>query len=313
MSLRQELLETYQTRKTKEQKTSFIDYASAYAKERGYSVKVEGDKDKVRNIVIGDVSRAKVVYTAHYDTPPVMPLPNFITPKCIPIYILYQLALVAVLLAVPMGAALLLRHLVPSLNAGSVPLLVFLALYYAELLLMLFGPANKHNANDNTSGVATVLGLADRLAGQGAPVAFILFDCEERGLLGSKLYNKQHKAQMKDKLVVNFDCVSDGDYMMFVGRKDGKAKMPLISEAFPSADGITCLYETKWVVYPSDQNSFPTSIGVASMNKTRAGLLYTNKIHTPRDTVFNGGNLDFLIDGGARLAEALGAENSTPC
>lgn len=310
MSLRKDLLEKYGIRKTKAQKSDFISYAESYAKGLGYSVKVEGKGDSIRNIVIGDVSRAKVVYTAHYDTPPTMILPNFITPKNIFIYILYQIMLVALLLVLPLGLALVLKYTMPDFADGTVSLIVFILLYYAEMFLMLYGPANKNNSNDNTSGVATVLGIAERLAGQGTPAAFVLFDCEERGLLGSKLFNKQHKDLMKNKLVLNFDCVSDGEYMMFVGKRGSRDKMPLIEEAFPSGDGISCLYETKWVIYPSDQSSFPVGVGVAAMQRTKGGLLYTDKIHTPRDVVFDERNIDFLVDGGVRLALSFTDENT---
>ena len=64
----------------------------------GYDFKVEKGAFGARNIVIGDPEAAKVLYTAHYDTCARMPFPNFITPKCLPIYLLYQILLTVVLL-----------------------------------------------------------------------------------------------------------------------------------------------------------------------------------------------------------------------
>ncbi len=304
MSYRRELLEKYQVRKTKAQKTEFIDYARGFAEGCGYSVQISGKGNSVRNIVIGDVKRASVVYTAHYDTQPVMLIPNFITPKNIFVYILYQLALVALLLVLPLSVGLALRELVPALESSSIPIWVFLVLYYIELVLMMYGPANKHTANDNTSGVATVFGIMEEMHGS-TDAAFILFDCEEQGLLGSRLFAKQNKEIMKDRLLVNFDCVSDGNNMLFVFKKGARDRVEEIKAAFAPSERIDCLYETKGVVYPSDQASFPVGVGVASLNKTRRGLYYANKIHTSRDTVFDERNIDYLVLGAVRLADAL--------
>ena len=38
-------------------------------------------------------------------------------------------------------------------------------------------------------------------------VAFVLFDNEERGLLGSKALNKKYSDLLKNKMVINFDCI----------------------------------------------------------------------------------------------------------
>lgn len=89
-----EIFDNYQIRKTKKQKTAFIEYVKKLAEEYGYSLKVEKGSFGVRNIVIGDPDTAKVLYTAHYDTCARLPFPNFITPKCFLIYLLYQLLIV---------------------------------------------------------------------------------------------------------------------------------------------------------------------------------------------------------------------------
>ena len=55
--------------------------------------------------------------------------------------------------------------------------------YFAMLLLMMFGPANRHNSNDNTSGVITVLEIMSTLPENlRDKVCFVLFDLEEAGL-----------------------------------------------------------------------------------------------------------------------------------
>ena len=41
------------------------------------------------------------------------------------------------------------------------------------------------------------------------------------------------------------------------------------------------------------------------MNKTKGGMLYMDKIHTPKDTVYREENIAYLVDGGIRLTEQL--------
>ena len=81
------IFEKYQIRKSKNQKTEFINLLKEHM-----PVNIQtGGLLKSRNIIVGDVEKADVVFTAHYDTCAVMPFPNFITPKNIVVYLLYSL------------------------------------------------------------------------------------------------------------------------------------------------------------------------------------------------------------------------------
>ena len=60
-----------------------------------------------------------------------------------------------------------------------------------NLLFTVFmgGKPNKHTANDNTSGVITLLELMNRLSPeQKERTAFVFFDNEENGMLGSAFF-----------------------------------------------------------------------------------------------------------------------------
>ena len=96
-----DIFDKYEIRKTKAQKKSFRDYVLSYAKSRGYEARVERAGKQAENIIVGDPREADVVYTAHYDTCAVLPFPNFITPKCLPIYLLYQLILSLFIYIIP--------------------------------------------------------------------------------------------------------------------------------------------------------------------------------------------------------------------
>ena len=92
MTIIEKLLENHPVRKTKKQKEAFRSWLIGEAAAMGYTAQEEKAKGYAStNLVVGDPETAKVTYTAHYDTPPVMPIPNFITPTNIGIYLLYQL------------------------------------------------------------------------------------------------------------------------------------------------------------------------------------------------------------------------------
>ena len=52
----------------------------------------------------------------------------------------------------------------------------------------------------------------------------------------------------------------------------------------------------KGTIYPSDQASFKTSAAVCALNESPRIGLYMDKIHTPKDTVFEEDNIRALIE-----------------
>ncbi len=297
----QEIFEKYQIRKTKKQKSEFIDFVLQKSSEMGYSAKVE-KKGSVRNIVVGDPDSAKVVCTAHYDTCARMLFPNFLTPKNIFIYILYNIAVVLGFFVIAFAAGLGVG-LLTNPDIGSY---VAMATYWLLLILMMAGPANKHTANDNTSGVTTLFELMARLPeDKRGEVAFVFFDLEEMGLIGSGAFAKMHKQVRDHTLLLNFDCVSDGEDLLLVAKGKAKEHCELLEKSFESDSRMKVTVTTSGL-YPSDQSKFKHGIGVAAFRKTKGGMLYMNRIHTAKDTVYRKENIDFIADGTLRLIETLG-------
>ena len=302
-----EILDRFQIRKSKKQKTAFIEYVTGFAEQHGYTAAIEKGNG-ARNIVIGDPDTAKVVCTAHYDTCAVMPFPNFITPKSIPLYVLYQLVIVAgfLLFAFAIGfvAALIGAPLgLPRELVTSFAILV----YWALLVLLIAGPANKHTVNDNTSGVTVLLDTMAALpAEERGKVCFVFFDLEEAGLFGSSAFASRHKKAMKNKLLLNFDCVSDGETILFALKKKAVPHQEKLEQAFAPSGSVRVELASKNVIYPSDQANFPIGVGVAALKTAKkSGILYMDRIHTKRDTIYREENIAFLKDGILRLLSLL--------
>ena len=184
-----DVLHRFPVRKTKAQKQAFRDWVQSYCVRLGYEVRTEAFSFGGNNVVIGDPEKAKYLLTAHYDTCARMLLPNMVTPCNLAVYWGYQLLQVLLIM-------------IPSIAAGVLSGLLFgedtvalsaMAVYWALLILFMAGPANRSNANDNTSGVVTLLEVLRTLPeNQRHKVCFVLFDLEEAGLLGSAAYRKKH-------------------------------------------------------------------------------------------------------------------------
>lgn len=305
-----EIFEKHQIRKTKEQKSRFREWLISYARSGGYEARTERLTKNVANVIVGDPERADVIYTAHYDTCPVMPLPNFITPRCFPIYLIYQLILTTFVFILPIIVMFVLAPIVLRRTGSEAIYTALLIGGYALMLLVLatlrYGPQNRHTANDNTSGVTLLLELMRDMPNELRPkVAYIFFDAEELGTVGSKLYRKRHEQIAKTKPVINFDCVSDGKNILLVAKKKASTLEEKLSAAFKSDGEYTVEVATKGVFYPSDQRNFDLGVGVAALRKTSFGLLYMNRIHTPRDTVYDEENIEFLKNASIELTRII--------
>lgn len=298
-----DVLAQFPIRKSKKQKAAFRDAVVPCLESLGYPVNIEKGGMGAQNVVIGDPKQAKYLVTAHYDTPACMVVPNLITPCNVWAFIAYQLTVTVLVFAVASIPILVLRWLGMD---PAVLSLVWLMSLYVLLGLMMFGPANRSNANDNTSGVVTVLETAKSMPAElRDKVCFVLFDLEEAGLVGSAAYAKAHKKEVKDQIILNCDCVGDGDELMMFPvkkvKKDEKLMENLRSVCTKSGEKSLSIREKGFSYYPSDQKNFPYGVGIAAFRRSKWVGLYCDKIHTWKDTVLDEKNVSFLRDALIRL------------
>ena len=290
-----DVLTSFPVRKSKKQKQAFRDAVQSYAQSLGYPCAVEKGSFNCHNVVLGDPERAKFLITAHYDTCAHLPFPNLITPCNFWTFMGYQLFITALMLLPPVALGVLVGVATQSFDIGYY---VGYSSFLGLALLMMFGPANKHNANDNTSGVVTLLEIAAALPGQlREKVCFVLFDLEEAGLVGSSSYRVRHKKTTNSQIVLNLDCVGDGDHLLLV--PNGKLKRKKDAMAFfqkHCADfgkKTIALRDKGFSIYPSDQAQFPYGVGICALHSSKLGL-YMSRIHTNRDTILEEENVNIL-------------------
>ncbi len=291
-----DVLFRFPVRKNTKQKQAFRDAAVEYASQLGYACTIEKGSFGVRNVVIGDAHTASYLITAHYDTPARLPFPNLITPCNFWAFMGYQIAITLLLLLPAAAIGVLMSVLTQNVLIGE---LVYFLLLFGELYWMMLGPANPNTANDNTSGVVTVLEIMRTLPPQlRGTVCFVLFDLEEAGLLGSSAYRKAHKKDTEKQIVLNLDCVGDGnEIVLFPTKKlkkhaSGMAALHMCAGTF--GEKSIAVHEKGFAIYPSDQKNFPLGVGIAAFRRNKTVGLYCSRIHTPKDTTLEEENVNIL-------------------
>ena len=297
------ILENWQVRKTRQQKTEFIEFLKGDFPNLTVE---EGGFGKNRNLIVGDVSSAKVILTAHYDTCAQLPFPNFIAPKNKLLSLGYgTLIAIPFLLMMAVLEVLLIQWLKNELVALC---LSYFFMFGSMFWMFLGGKPNPHTVNDNTSGVVQLIEIMAALTEeQRKQVAFVFFDNEENGLLGSAYFAKLHKKDgMKEKLILNYDCVSDGDNFLFVTSQTAHDRFgKALAAAFPAPEKKTVEFiSDKKAMYPSDQKHFTTGVAVAALKRSPRFGLYLDKSHTRHDTNFDMRNMEFLTQGTLRFLDA---------
>lgn len=282
--LANDVINNHMVRKSKKQKDDFINLIINNI-DKSY---VENIKNN-RNIIVGDLNNAEYVFSAHYDTcATLFILPNFITPKNKLIFIIYQVILTLILSLIAMIPAIPVAYFTDNFNYG---LYTFSGTLLLMCFQMMYGISNKNNYNDNTSGVITLLELYYNLSVEERnKVCFVFFDNEEKGLLGSKAFKGKHKEIMNTKILVNFDCVSDGDNILLI-HNNIDDKLNALEKSLVKNNKNIEITPKKGCVYPSDQRNFKKYIAVAAFKKNKFLGYYMNRIHTYKDVMFDEENI----------------------
>ena len=290
--------ERFPIRNSSEEKAAFRTFALGEAAGRA-----EENEDHV-NLVFGDPDSARVIFTAHYDTPRRGLLPNLMLVTNPALAWTYRMSTILLLILAPSLAAAWgvwkLLDLDWALVSHRLLLLgVYTAVYYGLFYLFFRGPANKRNRNDNTSGTAAVLALA---AEARPGVACLLFDDEEKGKKGSKAFSKAHPGVKENTLIVNLDCVGNGDAYILCGTAAAEQDplYAVLRQTMADSGLAHRFYPAGKASMNSDQKSFDKGVGVCTCRYKPVVGYFTDRIHTARDTVADAETV-------ARLAEALAA------
>ena len=307
MTICEQITELFPVRKTAAQKKAFRQWVMGEISRMGYRARVEeNDNGRQRNIVVGDPEHAQVIFTAHYDTPSTILLPDLQIPRNFPVYLLWQLLIIGGMLLISLAAGVGLGLLTGS---GDVMILTFFGAFLVLMWLQIGGFANKNNVNDNTSGVAALLETMARIPEENrAKAAFILFDNMEKGRRGSKAWARDHLEVQHTRFVVNADSVGVGD--VFLAAASSLAmQLPqyvLFEKLMTTIPGKTCRCHSSVTTRgSSDFRSFKCGVGVTAYREVSGVGLYLGDLHTSRDTEADQGNIAGLAEAFSSLVEQL--------
>ena len=307
MTFCEQITELFPVRRSAAQKKAFRQWVMAEIAELGYTARVEqNDKGRQQNVIVGDPEHAEVTYTAHYDTPANILLPDLQIPRNYPVYLLYQIAIIGgmLLLSLIVGAAAGL-----ATRNGDVMILSFFGAFVALMLVQIYGPANKNNVNDNTSGVATLLETMARIPEENrSKTAFILFDNMEKGRKGSKAYARDHLEMQHTRFVVNVDSVGVGETFVVSAPSLARqlpqyAKLEKLLAACP--ERVSRFYSSVMTRGNSDFRSFKCGVGIMACRQVTGVGLYLGNLHTARDTEADQGNIQCLAETFSALSEQV--------
>lgn len=282
---------TFEVRNSKRQKSAFLRWVQEMLREEGIPSRVSIDRCVVknRNLIIGNLEKAATVVTAHYDTPKVMPFPFATYLDHFWLSLFSQSWGIILALAIPQ---FLLAYL-------SVSLFPRYLLFLLTFVLFFFTVNNRHNQNDNSSGVLGVLECALRCKEAGREdIAFVLFDNEEWGLLGSAGFAKKYRKQMKGKWVVNLDCIGAGDDLILVCNKFTLPKAQSMVWALgkePPGKRVYARLSKNMLVMSDNANFSANGIMIGAFRKDRFGLKLS-RIHRWTDRELDEKNIDLVCD-----------------
>lgn len=302
-NLKTYLLTVHPVRKSAAQKKEFRQWLMRELKRAGWKAHEEtyGKWNGSVNVVAGDPERASVFLCAHYDTGSRMLLPNFVSPTNILAHVCYHLAA-----ALGLVAAAFLVSLAVCFPIGQPGLMLplFLVLAVAMLWAAAYGPANKNNANGNSSGVLALLAAAKSVPFD-KRVCLVFLDNNERNLLGAAAFKKKHPTKAAECLFLNLDCVGDGEHLLLIPSKYSRWDAELLAcleEAFP-ADGTPKprILTRGLQYYPSDNKKFKFHVSLCAC-RYLAGLgYYIPHLRTGKDTTLREENIAYITGSLAKL------------
>ena len=297
-----QILAHHSIRKSKAQKVEFIQWMQKHSETFDYSLHVHlYKKGKGKNLVIGDPANAKLFLTAHYDTAPTAIIPVTTLVSGWRGYAVSQLGVIGPVVALSWLFYFLLSLIFGDLGVFSIRVSTALGLPIISMIFiflwsqqMMFGFANKSNANDNTSGVAVLLAVIEdmpkRLRNN---VCFIFFDEEEKGLEGAKAFKRSHRSLMKGKPLINFDCVGHGKQLIFIVKNEFYKS--LSHKILCDVVGNRGLIKpSKKMIYPSDQWVFPMGVGVTATHWSPVIGYYLSRLHSKYDHFLEETNIETL-------------------
>lgn len=290
-------------RRSENDKESFRNYLLEKLETANYLSEVDEGRyrfSNVNNIITRNINNCDVIFTAHYDTPQkdtmlfkFERLISSIFGKNKLIFVVSALIFISALVFIPIKFNLEILSLFNYLMFVAIIIMAIIRKYN-------FNDGNPNNMIDNTSGVMTLLMLAELFEGN-ERVGFIFFDNEELGLKGSKyfaekMYREEHS--FKNKIIINCDCVASlGSANEVWGITKNEKNPETISQYNRILNYINSnLVSIEIKSKSSDHASFKKNNYISISKQTEGKLCgyYLKNIHSDKDTFINRNDIEVI-------------------
>jgi len=257
----QEINARFPARYTAAQKLEFLAWCKGYFRDLGLIVQERKEGGGI-NLLIGDLSQSQIILSAHYDTARMHRLSFYSTCE---------------------------NGVIPRLKQ------YFTCIRSALSRGKGYNPVN---ANDNTSGVATLLAVASAMP---FGVCYLLTDGEEDGSYPARAFAKENQSALQNKLFIALDCVGKGKdfgviYYRAYNRKYAENLSAFLQEKLDAQS-----YFPK-SSFPTDAEYFFKAVCISCFLRDQKGHRYFTDVHTPRDNEICAQNLDDLSNALCRYA-----------
>jgi hypothetical protein len=210
-------------RYTKKQKAYFINQIGEFYPENGFLITLLEKKTRffhLMNVVAGDISRAKTVFIAGYDTPSsaFFPITKYypfhaeknIAGERLDIVMKIVLAVLAVL-----GAFFCFRFSLNALGGMKAAYLGMAGVLTLVAILAMWTRANPFNFNRNSASLAVMAKIAENCK-QNPEIAFVFLDYEASAFEGLKALVEDKR--FLDKTLIMLDCLASGETLLVAHR-----------------------------------------------------------------------------------------------
>lgn len=272
-----ELLADFNIRRTIKQKNNFYKKICDKFYDSGYEV-FEERKFSGRNIYIGDIKKADIIFAARYDTKPTLPFKNFIFPKNKKLTYFYYFLVFSVMNIISLFLEYCYFWITESMNGSLICYFISMAIM---LLWYVFG-FSFSGADDNTSSVMalceSILSFSPEVLKK-KNVAFVFFD----------------KSFKTDKTVIELTKIGVGNNILFMCSKELRDDNALTDKLISyienhenKANNVTILEKTSY------KSRFDKTMLVSSFLSTKKGLLYSKNSRTLWDNKIDETNIELI-------------------
>ncbi|MBR4710809.1 MAG: hypothetical protein IKP10_02175 [Clostridia bacterium] len=281
------LHERFPVRRTAAQQAAFRAWLEEELRRLGCPVRAEKNGLSGRTVLTaGDPGHCAVLFLLRADTPARWLLPDLTVPLNIALWALWQLAHLVLLLAPAVAAAALTLALTGNARAALWGLVLP---YLGLLLLMRYGPANRHNAGFDADLAAALTLIASLPEEDRRKAAFLFADRE-----GARAWAKAHPRTAWTRLTLQLARIGQGSHLVCLTTPTARKSTgcAALLRCVENAGGLTpVIADGRRSPLRGERRAFRCGLTLCACRRSPVLGLWANGGHTPSDRSASDANI----------------------